>query len=158
MEKNNQKIFMSIALKEAKISSLKGEVPIGAVSVMNNEVIAKSGNRMENSASPLQHAEMIVLESTTNISKNMGLSIKHAKIDMYVTLEPCAMCAYAISLCRIQNLFYGANDPKTGGINFGSKVFEQTTCHHKPKIYSGLKKNDSEKLLKDFFKKIRSNK
>ena len=156
MAKNNQKIFMSLALEEARTAALKGEVPVGAVAVMNNEVLAKSGNAMESSVNPLKHAEMIVLESTTNILINMGLSIKYAKIDLYVTLEPCAMCSYAISLCRIQNLFYGADDPKGGGINFGSKVFQQPTCHHKPTIYGGIKKNESEKLLKDFFKKLRS--
>tara|TARA_B100000686_G_scaffold54455_1_gene58683 strand:+ start:29228 stop:29701 length:474 start_codon:yes stop_codon:yes gene_type:complete len=155
MEKNNKKIFMLLALEEAKISASKGEVPVGAVTVKNNEVIAKSGNRMENTDDPLQHAEMIVLKNTADILKNMGLSIKYEKIDLYVTLEPCTMCAYAISLCRIENLIYGADDPKRGGINFGSKVFQQSTCHHKPNIFSGIRKNDSEQLLKEFFIKLR---
>ena len=158
MEKNNKKIFMNLALEEARLSGIKGEVPIGAITVMNNKVIAKSGNRMENLSNPLLHAEMIVLKETCKYLKKIDLSIKHAKIDLYITLEPCTMCAYAISLCRIRNLYYGADDPKRGGVNFGSKVFEQATCHHKPKIHSGINKKESEKLLKEFFKKIRDTK
>ena len=156
MESKYQTLFMSIAIEEAKKSALRGEVPVGAVIVMDNKVIAQSGNKMESINNPLFHAEMIVLHEASKILNKKGMSIKHAQLDLYVTLEPCTMCAYAISLCRINNLFYGASDPKRGGINYGSKVFDQVTSHHKPKIIGGVKKNISQKLLKDFFKNIRT--
>ena len=155
MENINQKFFMNIALEEAKLAGLKGEVPIGAVTVMNNKVIAKSGNKMHNSNNPLLHAEMIVLNETSDILIKKGLSIRHAKLDLYITLEPCAMCAYAISLCRIKNLYFAADDPKAGGVNYGSRVFDQSTCHHKPQVHRGLNREQSEQLLKNFFKDLR---
>ncbi len=155
MENNNQKFFMDIAIEEAKIAGLNGEVPIGAVTVMNNEVIAKSGNKMQNLNNPLMHAEIIVLNETSEFLINKGISIRHAKVDLFTTLEPCTMCAYAISLCRIRNLYYAADDPKGGGVSFGSKVFEQDTCHHKPNIHRGLNRKISEGLLKEFFKVLR---
>jgi len=156
MEKNNKNTFMLLALEEAKIASSKGEVPVGAITVMNNKVLAKSSNCMESSSNPLMHAEMIVLENSSVILKKQGLSIRHVDLDLYVTLEPCAMCAYAISLCRIKNLFYGADDAKGGGVKFGSKVFDQTTCHHKPNIFSGINKKNCERILKSFFLNIRN--
>ena len=156
MEKNNKNTFMLLALEEAKIASSKGEVPVGAITVMNNEVLAKSSNFIESLSNPLKHAEMIVLENSSVILKEKGLSIRHVNLDLYVTLEPCAMCAYAISLCRIKNLFYGADDSKGGGVKFGSKVFDQTTCHHKPNIFSGINKKDCEQIIKSFFLKIRN--
>ena len=158
MEKNNQKLFMKLAIEVAKSAGLNGEVPGGAVLVMNNEVIAKSGNKIESSGNPLMHAEIIVLQKASIILFEKGISLKHANLDLFVTLEPCTMCASAISLCRINNLYYGADDPKRGGINYGSKVFDQVTCHHKPKIYGGIEKNISKELLRSFFKKIRGQK
>jgi len=155
MENNNNKKFMQLAIEEAEKASKNGEVPIGAVIVNKNHIIAKSGNLMVKYSNPLLHAEMIVLNKASEVLSEKGLSIRHEKLDMYVTLEPCAMCAQAISLCRIENLYYGADDPKGGGIKYGSKVFEQSTCHHKPNIYSGIKKEKSKIILKDFFKKLR---
>ena len=155
MENNNNKNFMQLAIEEAEKASKNGEVPIGAVIVHKNHIIAKSGNLMFNNSNPLLHAEMIVLNKASEILSEMGLSIRHEKLDIYVTLEPCAMCAQAISLCRIENLYYGADDPKGGGIKYGSKVFEQSTCHHKPNIFSGIKKEKSKIILKDFFRKLR---
>ena len=155
MENNNNKKFMQLAIEEAEKASKNGEVPIGAVIVNKNHIIAKSGNLMVKYSNPLLHAEMIVLNKASEVLSEKGLSIRHEKLDMYVTLEPCAMCAQAISLCRIENLYYGADDPKGGGIKYGSKVFEQSTCHHKPNIHSGIKKEKSKIILKDFFKKLR---
>ena len=155
MEKNNYKSFMQMAIDEAEKASSLGEVPVGAVTVYNNEVLAKSGNRMVKYSNPTMHAEMIVLQKSSEILINRGLSIRYEKLDLFVTLEPCPMCAHAISLYRINNLYYGADDPKGGGVKFGSKVFDQSTCHHKPTIYSGVYKDESAILLKIFFKNIR---
>ena len=156
MEKNKNKNFMKIALNEAEKSADKGEVPVGAVAVHENKILAKSGNMMVRYSNPLMHAEMIVLHKSSEILLNMGLSIRYEKLDLFVTLEPCSMCAQAISLSRIDNLYYGADDPKGGGVRYGSKVFNHKTCHHKPNIYNGIDKEKSESMLKAFFKKIRN--
>ena len=147
---------MQIALKEAVKSSERGEVPVGAVIVRSNKILAKSGNMMVRYSNPLMHAEMIVLHKSSKILLNMGLSIRYEKLDLFVTLEPCAMCAQAISLSRINNLYYGTDDPKGGGVRYGSKVFDHKTCHHKPNIYDGIDKEKSENMLKAFFKNIRN--
>ena len=156
MENNKKILFMKIALKEAAKSSERGEVPVGAVIVRSNKILAKSGNMMVRYSNPLMHAEMIVLHKSSEILLNMGLSIRYEKLDLFVTLEPCAMCAQAISLSRINNLYYGTDDPKGGGVRYGSKVFDHKTCHHKPNIYDGMDKEKSENMLKVFFKNIRN--
>ena len=156
MENNKKIFFMQIALKEAVKSSERGEVPVGAVIVRSNKILAKSGNMMVRYSNPLMHAEMIVLHKSSKILLNMGLSIRYEKLDLFVTLEPCAMCAQAISLSRINNLYYGTDDPKGGGVRYGSKVFDHKTCHHKPNIYDGIDKEKSENMLKAFFKNIRN--
>ena len=156
MENNKKIFFMQIALKEAVKSSERGEVPVGAVIVRSNKILAKSGNMMVRYSNPLMHAEMIVLHKSSEILLNMGLSIRYEKLDLFVTLEPCAMCAQAISLSRINNLYYGTDDPKGGGVRYGSKVFDHKTCHHKPNIYDGIDKEKSENMLKAFFKNIRN--
>ena len=158
MENNNYNKFMQLAIEEAEEASKNGEVPIGAVIVHKKNVIAKSGNLMFKYSNPLLHAEMIVLNKASQILSEKGLSIRHEKLDIFVTLEPCAMCAQAISLCRIENLYYSADDPKGGGVKHGSKVFEQVTCHHKPNIFSGIYREKSQIILKNFFKKIRKEK
>ena len=158
MEKNNYKNFMQIAIDEAEKSSKRGEVPVGAVTVHDNKIIAKSGNMMVKYSNPLMHAEMIVLQKSSEIFLNLGLSVRYEKLDLFVTLEPCPMCAHAISLCRINNLYYGADDPKGGGVKYGSKVFEHHTCHHKPTIFSGIYKDESKILLQKFFKNLRNTK
>ncbi len=152
---NNYNYFMKLALEEAKISSKNGEVPVGAISVFNGKVLVKSGNEMENNKNPLRHAEILVLLRSAKILYNLGQSIKYKNLDLYVTLEPCPMCAHAISLMRINNLYYGAEDFKSGGVKHGPKIFEQRTCHHKPAIHSGILRKESEKLLKNFFIKLR---
>jgi len=156
MENNKKIFFMQIALKEAAKSSERGEVPVGAVIVRSNKILAKSGNMMVRYSNPLMHAEMIVLHKSSEILLNMGLSIRYEKLDLFVTLEPCAMCAQAISLSRINNLYYGTDDPKGGGVIYDSKVFDHKTCHHKPNIYDGIDKEKSENMLKAFFKNIRN--
>ena len=152
---NNYNYFMQLALEEAKISSKNGEVPVGALSVLNGKVLVKSGNEMENNKNPLYHAEILVLLRSAKILYNLGQPIKYKNLDLYVTLEPCPMCAHAISLMRINNLYYGAEDSKSGGVKHGPKIFEQRTCHHKPTIHSGILGKESEKLLKNFFIKLR---
>ena len=156
MENNKKIFFMQIALKEAAKSFERGEVPVGAVIVRSNKILAKSGNMMVRYSNPLMHAEMIVLHKSSEILLNMGLSIRYEKLDLFVTLEPCAMCAQAISLSRINNLYYGTDDPKGGGVRYGSKVFDHKTCHHKPNIYDGIDKEKSENMLKAFFQNIRN--
>jgi len=156
MENKYIKKFMLLAIEEAKKASKNGEVPVGAVIVYKNNVIARSGNLMVKHSNPLMHAEMIVLKKATEVLSAIGLSIRYEKLDLYVTLEPCAMCAQAISLCRIENLYYGADDPKGGGIKHGSKVFEHSTCHHKPNVFSGIEKEQSKTILLNFFKKLRN--
>lgn len=155
MVKDNNNYFMRLAIEEAKSSFNNGEVPVGAISVWNNKILVKSGNMMEKNKNPLQHAEMLVLYRSAKILSNLGKSIKYQQLDLYVTLEPCPMCAQAISIMRIKNLYYGAHDIKGGGIENGPKIFDQHTCHHKPMVHSGILKKESEKLLKDFFKKLR---
>ena len=155
VKNNNYNYFMKLALEEAIISFNEGEVPVGAVSVLNNKVLVKSGNKMEKDKNPLQHAEMLVLLRSARILYNLGQPIKFQKLDLYVTLEPCPMCAQAISLMRIKNLYYGADDLKGGGIKHGPKVFDQNSCNHRPTINSGILAKESEKLLNDFFKKLR---
>ncbi len=152
---NNYNYFMQLALEEAKISSKNGEVPVGAISVLNGKVLVKSGNEMENNKNPLYHAEILVLLRSAKILYNLGQPIKYKNLDLYVTLEPCPMCAHAISLMRINNLYYGADDFKSGGVKHGPKIFEQRTCHHKPVIHSGILRKESEKLIKNFFIKLR---
>lgn len=156
MENSKNISFMQIALDEASNSAERGEVPVGALIVHENKVLTKSGNMMVKYSNPLMHAEIIVLSESSKILSDMGLSIKHEKLDLFVTLEPCAMCAQAISLCRINNLYYGADDSKGGGIRYGSKVFDHKTCHHRPNIFYGIEKDKSQAMLKGFFKNLRS--
>ena len=152
---NSHNYFMKQALEEAKVSFSKGEVPVGAVSVFKNKILVRSHNKMEKSKNPILHAEIIVLFKTAEILFQLGKPIRHEKIDLYVTLEPCAMCAQAISLMRVNNLIYGTEDIKGGAVKNGAKIFDQQTCHHRPKIYSGIMQKESQRLLKMFFRDLR---
>lgn len=140
--------FMEIALEEAAAASALGEVPVGAVLVGPGRVIvSRAGNRVERLRDPTAHAEMTVIRDA---AEKLGAK-RLAGCDLYVTLEPCAMCAGAISLARIARLYYGAGDPKGGGVEHGARVFHQPTCHHRPELYPGLSEQRAAALLRDFF-------
>ena len=149
---NNKESFMEIAIKEAKKANLNGEIPVGAVLVdKNGRVLVSSGNNCRNSNDPTAHAEMEVIRLASRMLGNSRL----LDCDLYVTLEPCPMCAQAISFARIKRLYYGASDSKGGGVEHGPLIFSQPTCKHSPEIYSGINETQSSELLKDFFIKRR---
>lgn len=139
---------MSLALDEAKLSAIRGEVPVGAIIVnsQDNMVIARSGNKVEELKDPTAHAEILVIREATRL---LGTRIQNC--DLYVTLEPCSMCASAASLARIRRLYYGAYDIKSGGVDHGARIFNHSNCHHKPEVYGGIKEETSRQLLKKFF-------
>lgn len=143
--------YMDIALAEARAAADRGEVPVGAVLVLAGDVIAKSGNRTREDNDVTAHAEILVIRQAA--SKLGAERLDGA--DLYVTLEPCTMCAAAISFARIRRVYFGAEDPKGGGIAHGARFFDQPTCHHAPEVYGGLAESDSAKILKDFFKNRR---
>ena len=139
---------MERALGEARAAAARGEVPVGAVLVdPAGRVVATAGNRTREQSDPSAHAEMLVIREAAARLGSERL-IGH---DLYVTLEPCAMCAAAISFARIRRLYYGAADPKSGGVEHGARVFSQTTCHHRPDLYPGLGEEDAAALLRTFF-------
>ena len=139
--------FMGAALAEAEAAATRGEVPIGAVVVSAGEIVASAGNRTRELSDPTAHAEMLVIReaSAKLASERLG------EADLYVTLEPCAMCAGAISFARIRRLYFGASDPKGGAVEHGPRYFAQPTCHHAPEIYGGIRASDAGVLLQDFF-------
>jgi tRNA(Arg) A34 adenosine deaminase TadA len=141
---------MGLALEEAKQASDRGEVPIGAVLVApdSGEIIAKDGNRTIESKDPTAHAEILVIRKAAQILANERL----IGTRLYVTLEPCTMCAGAISFARISELVFGALDPKGGAVESGARFFELPTCHHRPGVTAGIKKEESAQLLRDFFR------
>lgn len=146
MAKTNQ--FMALALDEARAAGARGEVPIGAVVVFDNAVVAKAGNRTREDNDVTAHAEVVAIRlaaATLGNERLMGA-------DLYVTLEPCTMCAAAISFARIRRLYYGAEDPKGGGVDNGVRFFSQPTCHHSPEVYSALAESEASDILKDFFR------
>jgi tRNA(adenine34) deaminase len=140
--------FMDLALKAAENAGNSGEVPIGCVIVLNNEVIAAAGNRTLTDRDPTAHAEILAIRQATEIVGSERLT----DCDLYVTLEPCTMCAGAISLARIRRLYYGAADPKGGAVESGVRFFAQPTCHHVPEVYSAVGEREAASLLRDFFK------
>ena len=141
---------MEIALREAEAASGRGEVPVGAVLVdpANGDVIAKAGNRTEDLSDPTAHAEMLVIREAAKARGRPRLD----GLDLYVTLEPCAMCAQAVSLARIRRLYFGAFDAKMGGVDHGARVFDHPTCHHRPEVIGGVGETKAAALLKAFFK------
>jgi tRNA(adenine34) deaminase len=138
---------MDLALKAAENAGEAGEVPIGCVIVRNGEVIASAGNRTLTDKDPTAHAEVLAIRQAAEKLGNERL----ADCDLYVTLEPCTMCAGAISFARIRRLYYGAADPKGGGVESGVRFFASPTCHHAPEVYSAVGETESAKLLRDFF-------
>ena len=140
--------FMDLALAEARAAQADGEVPVGCVMVRAGAVIARSGNRTLRDHDPTAHAEMLVIRGATAAIGEERLS----DCDLYVTLEPCAMCATAISFARLRRLYYGAADPKGGAVENGVRFFSSPTCHHRPQVYGGIGAAEASALLKDFFR------
>ena len=139
---------MDRALAEAQAAARRGETPVGAVVVApDGTVLAAAGNRVRESTDPSAHAEMLALRAAAGAIGSERLT----GCDLYVTLEPCPMCAGAVSLARIRRLYYGAADPKTGGVEHGARVFAHPTCHHAPEVYGGIAEAECAALLRRFF-------
>ncbi|MEO1197881.1 MAG: nucleoside deaminase [Pseudomonadota bacterium] len=139
--------FMPAALEEARLAAEAGEVPVGAVVVRDGLIIARAHNRTLRDHDPTAHAEMLAIRAA---ARALG-SERLPDCDLYVTLEPCAMCAAAISFARIRRLYFAASDPKSGGVEHGSRFFGQPTCHHAPEVYSGIAEREAADLLRAFF-------
>ena len=143
--------FMDMALREARLAGEKGEVPVGSVLVRAGEVIARAGNRILAEHDPTAHAELVVIRHAAHLLGSERLE----DCDLYVTLEPCAMCAGAVSFARIRRLYYGAADPKGGAVDNGVRFFAAPSCHHRPEVYGGLAEVAAGDLLKKFFNERR---
>ena len=140
---------MALALAEAEAAAAAGEVPVGAVLLdADGSVIAAAGNRVERDRDPTAHAEMLVLRAG---AAHLGAK-RLAGCDLYVTLEPCPMCAAAIALAHIRRLYFAAFDPKGGGVEHGPRIFAQPTCHHRPEVYGGIAERAAGDLLRRFFR------
>ncbi|MBN9005533.1 MAG: nucleoside deaminase [Rhizobiales bacterium] len=140
--------FMDLALKAAENAAKSGEVPIGCVVVRDGTVIATAGNRTLTDRDPTAHAELLAIREA---ARKLG-SERLTDCDLYVTLEPCPMCAGAISFARIRRLYYGAADPKGGAVDSGVRFFASPTCHHRPEVYPSVGEREAASLLRDFFK------
>lgn len=140
--------FMDLALKQAEIAGTSGEVPIGCVIVSDGVVIAEAGNRTLTDRDPTAHAEILAIRDA---ALTLG-SERLVNCDLYVTLEPCTMCAAAISFARVRRLYYGASDPKGGAVDSGVRFFGSPTCHHAPEVYPSVGEREAAALLKEFFK------
>ncbi|MBL8659843.1 MAG: nucleoside deaminase [Rhodospirillales bacterium] len=145
---------MALALEEARRAGQRGEVPVGAVVVQPSplRVLASSGNRTEELCDPSAHAEILALRAAAAELRTPRL----VGCDLYVTLEPCAMCATAISFARIRRLYFAAYDVKGGAVDHGPRIFSRITCHHRPEVYGGMDRGAAETLLKAFFRARRS--
>ena len=143
---------MQVALAEAAAAAARGEVPVGAVIVSaDGRIVAKAGNRTRELSDPTAHAEMLVIRDACRQLANERLTAPNGTFDLYVTLEPCPMCAAAISFARLRRLYYAASDPKSGGVDHGPRLFNQPTCHHAPDVYSGIEETAARTLLQKFF-------
>ncbi|HEY0313072.1 MAG TPA: nucleoside deaminase [Allosphingosinicella sp.] len=143
---------MQIALAEARAAAAAGEVPVGAVVTRQGAVIAQARNRMREGHDPTAHAEMVALRAAAEALGTSRLDQCH----LWVTLEPCAMCAGAIALARIRRLYFAAPDPKGGAVLHGPRLFAQPTCHHAPEVYPGIGEEEAGALLRDFFRERRT--
>ena len=150
---DHENLFMGLAIELARAAYDDDEVPVGAVIVQkrNNEVISAFSNQMRKQRSSIAHAEMLAIQKANKIIDNERL----IGCEMFVSLEPCPMCAYAISISRLDVLHFAAEDPKGGGVIHGPKIFESSSCHHKPEVKYGLMADESSKLLRSFFKSKR---
>ncbi len=139
---------MDVALAEARAAAARGEVPVGAVIAgPDGTVLAIAGNRTRELNDPTAHAEIVAIRQACAALGRERLT----GCDLYVTLEPCPMCACAISLARVRRLYFGASDPKGGGVEHGARVFNQPTCHHAPEVYGGISETEAAALLRRFF-------
>jgi tRNA(Arg) A34 adenosine deaminase TadA len=140
---------MALAFAEAEAAGRRGEVPVGAVVVdgRSGQVLAAAGNRTEQDADPTAHAEILAIRAAAQAVGEPRLP----DCDLYVTLEPCAMCAAAIAFARIRRVYYGAYDPKGGAVEHGPRWFQQPTCHHRPEVYGGIEEGRAAALLREFF-------
>jgi tRNA(adenine34) deaminase len=139
--------FMQLALDEARAAGARGEVPVGCVIVRAGDVVGRAGNRTLADKDPTAHAELLAIRQAAAALKSERLS----DCDLYVTLEPCTMCAAAMSFARIRRLYFGAADPKGGAVENGVRFFAQPTCHHRPEVYGGIHESECAELLRDFF-------
>ena len=140
--------FMQIALEEARAAASRGEVPVGCVVVRDGAIVARAGNRTIGQTDPTAHAELLAIRQATAALGSERLT----DCDLYVTLEPCAMCAAAMSFARIRRLYFGAGDAKGGAVEHGVRFFGAATCHHGPEVYGGIDESESAALLKEFFR------
>jgi len=141
--------FMELALEQARRAAAAGEVPVGAVLVdAAGAVLAATHNRVERDKDPTAHAEMLAIRQAAAARGDARLP----DCDLYVTLEPCPMCATAISFARLRRVYWGAADPKGGGVENGPRIFAQATCHHRPELFGGIAETEAAALLRDFFK------
>lgn len=143
---------MRAALGEARLAAEDGEVPVGAVVMRGDTIVGTSRNIMRGASDPTAHAEMVAIRAA---AQALGTS-RLDECDLWVTLEPCAMCAGAIALARVRRLYFGAADPKGGAVLHGPRLFAQPTCHHAPEVYSGIGETESARLLRDFFRERRA--
>ncbi len=142
---------MSAAFAEARAAQARGEAPIGAAIARGGAVIARAGNRTREDVDPTAHAEMLAIRAAARGLGNYRLT----DCDLYVTLEPCAMCAGAISHARLRRLYFAAADPKGGAVEHGPRFFQQPTCLHAPEVYGGIRETEAAELLKNFFRERR---
>ncbi|MCW9035769.1 MAG: nucleoside deaminase [Rhodospirillales bacterium] len=147
MDKNS---YMEQAIALAQAAAARGEIPVGAIVVdgKSGEIVAQAGNRTEELNDPTAHAEVLAIREAAALQGSPRLE----NCDLYVTLEPCPLCATALSFARVRRLYFGAYDPKGGGVDHGPRIYEHPTCHHKPEVYGGLEEIRCAGLLKDFFK------
>ncbi len=138
---------MELAFAEAEAAAARGEVPVGAVVVRQGRVLARAGNRVEADSDPTAHAELLALRAAAGLLGSPRL----LGCDLYVTLEPCPMCAAAISFARIRRLYFGAYDPKGGGVDHGPRLYDLPSCHHRPEVAGGLQERRAAALLRLFF-------
>jgi tRNA(adenine34) deaminase len=143
--------FMEMALSEARAAGAAGEVPVGCIIVRGGAVVARAGNRTLADADPTAHAELLAIRQAAAALGSERLT----ECDLYVTLEPCAMCAAAIAFARVRRLYYGAADPKGGAVENGVRFFASPTCHHRPGIYGGMAEAEASALLRQFFQERR---
>ncbi|WP_199175518.1 nucleoside deaminase [Telmatospirillum siberiense] len=143
--------FLAIAIAEAEAAGMRGEVPVGAVVVKAGEVLSRAGNRVEERADPTAHAEILALRAA---AERLG-EPRLEECDLWVTLEPCPMCAAAISFARIRRLYFGAYDAKGGGVDHGPRIFDHPTCHHRPEVVGGMEESRMAELLRAFFRERR---
>ena len=142
------KNFMDLALEQAKACEARGEIPVGAVIVRDNQVVARAGNRIVELKDTTAHAETLAIRAAAEILGNERL----IDCDLYTTLEPCTMCAAVISYARIRRLYYGAEDVKSGGVDNGVRFYHAASCHHRPEVYGGINEAEAANMLKAFFR------